>query len=596
MRDAQLSPKRGIVASMRSSLPLLLSIACTTTPKPVDAPASGEPSDSAGPPAADDSAAADSGGEPDSGEPVVYSDPIVRGSTMDLAVPGPELTDAVMAGDLLLYAGQEQRGDGGVWAFDVSTPDAPALTGKTSIWHIQRICWSGTVAYGLTREAELQRIELHDRMPVLTDRFPMGGWGGGLDCDGDRVAVALKEGGVRVARITGSAPAEVEVLARLETPAMDVLWEDDRLWVLAENQLTVWQVDDTGAEPLGSVALAGTCRDLAAGEDWLAVACGAGGVALVGRGDGTPDLLSQWTGGLSARTVAVQDDHVWVAAWTDLALLDASDPTQPILRGTEPAGSAVMGVVADGDDRAWVADWSQPFGVTWSREDAPEVRLNTAVALPGDTVTVVNDGLADLHIEALDGAVDQDVVAPGGFAFWTLPGEGSELATLHTNDPDEPSVAVGLSAAEGMQPGAEAPRFIETDVDGTTWDLDALAGKVVFVGMFQDGCPTCESEVPDTDTLLTAEYAEEAGLVMLWSFGGPTGRARDWQREAGIALPILVDEDDSMRRDYFIENGEDAFAANPRHYVIGRDGRFVAVLTAPSPGALREALDTALAE
>jgi len=576
-------------AAMRALL-LLFSVSCTTPPK---LPTASELADSG----------ASSGDTSDSGDtavgdtatPVVYTDPIVRGDTMDLEVGGPELTDAVVVGDLLLYAGQEQTRDGGVWAFDVSDPDSPVLTGKTSIWHLQRICWSGTEAWGFTREAELQRIELVDQAPHATDRFDLGLWGGGLDCVDDRVAVALGQGGVRVVQRTGEGPILLDDVATLTQPAADVLFEGDRLWVLGEDSLTAWDLSGAEPESTGSVALNGTCRDLSAGADWLAVACGAGGVALVDRGDGVPTLHSQWSGALSARSVAVQDDHVLVAAWTDLALLDASDPAAVRLRATEPAGSAVMGVVAHGDDRAWVADWSRPFGIRWSREDAPEVRATASVALPGDTVTVVNDGLAELALEAVEGTVDQGTVAPGGFALWTLPESGSE-ARLLTNDPDEPELVVSLSAAEGMAPGAEAPRFIETDLDGTTWDLDALAGKVVFVGMFQDGCPTCESEVPDTDALLADTYGDETELVMLWSFGGPSSRARAWEEEAGIALPILVDEDDSMRRDYFIPNGEEAFAANPRHYVIGRDGRFVAVLTAPSPGALLEALSNALAE
>lgn len=562
----------------------LLLLAACSSPDPGRAPA-----------AADSGVAADSGA--DSAAPVEpFVDPLVRGAEMDLEAGGPELTDAVLVDDLLLYAGQEQTGDGGVWAFDVSDPAAPVLTGRTSIWHLQRICWSGDVAYGLTRQAELQRIAIEDQAPVVTDRFGLGVWGGGLDCVGDRVAVTLGNGGVRVVDVDGPAPDGLTDVARITTPATDALWRGDHLWVLSENKLAAWTVDDSGATERGSVALSGTCRDLSAGSDWLAVACGAGGVALVDPADGTLALLSQWAGALSARSVAVQGDHVLVAAWTDLALLDASDPTQPRLRATEPAGSAVMGVVADGDDRAWVADWSKPFGVTWSRHDAPEARPTARLALPGDTVTVVNDGLADLTLSPVHGAVDTPVVAPGSFALWTLPDDLADEAVLETDDPDEPAVSVLISGAEGMQPGAQAPRFIETAVGGETWDLEALAGKVVFVGMFQDGCPTCESEVPDTDTMLTEEFGDEDDLVALWSYGGPEGRARTWVDEAGIALPVLADDDQSMRRDYFIPNGEDAFAANPRHYVIGRDGRFVAVLTAPSPGALREALQAALAD
>lgn len=567
---------------MRTVLFLLL--ASCASPAPRSAGSATDP-DSAG------------GAATDTGDgPAPHADPLVRGPTLDLASAGPELTDAVLVDDLLLFAGQEQRGDGGIWAFDVSDPDSPVLTGRTAIWHLQRVCWSGAEAFGLTREGVLQRVAIEEQVPVPTDRYPLSAWAGGLDCVGNRVAVALLQAGVRVFEVTGPAPEGLTTVASLEQAATDVLWENDRLWVLAEQELSAWTLAEGALTRTGAVSLSGTCRDLSPGSDWIAVACGAGGVAVVDRGEGVPALLSQWSGGLSVRSVAVQQDHILVAAWTDLALLDASSPDAPRLRGTEPAGSAVMSVAAGPGQQAWVADWSAPFGLTWDRVDAPEVRATARVARPGDTVTVVNDGLADLVVEAKQGQLDAALVAPGGFALWTLPEEEGAEPALITNDPDEPDLVVSVAVGDGLQPGAVAPRFIETDLDGQTWDLDALSGKVVFVGMFQDGCPTCESEVPDTDAWLLELAAEEPNLVALWSFGGPQARGREWRQEAGIDLPILADEDDSMRRDYFIPNGEDAFAANPRHYVIGRDGRLVAVLTAPSPSALRAALTTALAE
>ena len=575
---------------MRMLGPLLL-LGCTSAPPlpvaphvPVDTSASTQPP------------SADSGEIHDTAPPDgPHVDPIVRGDTLDLEVRGPELTDGVRVDDLLLYAGQEQTGDGGVWAFDVSDPAAPVLTGKTSSPHLQRICWAGTHAWAMTRSAELHRVAVEDGVPMLFERFSLGSWGGGLDCVDDRIAVALGQSGVRAVQFAASGPTGLTDLATIDTPATDVLWEGDRLWVLSEDALSAWHLADEGATLEGSVSLDGTCRDLAPGSDWIAVACGAGGVALVARGDGQPERLAQWQAGFSARAVEVQEDHVLVAAWTDLLLLDASDPTQPILRATEPAGSAVMAVVADAEQQAWVADWNRPFGITWAREDSPEVRPSRSNARPGDTVTVVNDGLAPLTLATLDGTLDQTRVPPGEYALWTLPTSGT-TATVQTNDPDEPEVTVVLATGEGMQPGAEAPAFIEQDVDGVVWDSSTLRGSVVFVGLFQEGCPTCESDVPDTDDLLVERYGDESGLVALWSFGGPADGGRRWRSEAGIELPILADEDDSMRADYFIPNGEDAFAANPRHYVIGRDGRFVAVLTAPSPGALVEALDIALAE
>ncbi len=80
----------------------------------------------------------------------------------------------------------------------------------------------------------------------------------------------------------------------------------------------------------------------------------------------------------------------------------------------------------------------------------------------------------------------------------------------------------------------------------------------------------------------------------MWAFAGPESRARDWADDAAITHPVLVDEDGSLRADYFIANGDGAFAANPRHYVIDADGRFVYVETTVQPEALEAAIRAAL--
>ncbi len=527
--------------------------------------------------------------------PAHWDDPITRGDVLDLAVGAPELTDAVVAGDRLIYAGQEQTGIGGIWAFDLSDRAAPRLIGQTETWHLQRVCWSGDVAWGMSRQGELMRVEITDDAVTLTDRFPVLPWGGGLDCAGSRLAAAYHQDGALLFEVTGPAPDGLREVGRLAGPVVDVMLEGDRLWSLSDQRLTAHVSTDDGLVEAGHVALSGTCRDLAAGEAWIAVACGAGGVALVDRGDGAPTLLGQWSGHASARSVSVSGDHVFAAAWTELLLLDASDPSAPWLRAAEAAGSSAMAVAADGPDRAWVADWNRPFGVTWAAVDAPEARLGASVALPGDTVTLFNDGPAPLTVGAPSaGAFDRDTIEPGGFALWSLPDDAADTVTAPSDDPDEPELVVEMSDAVGMQPGAVAPNFIETDLDGVTWDLSGMRGQVVFLALFNDGCPTCASEVPDTDDWFVETFGETDGLVGVWSYGGPAGRARTWRDEVGIDLPVLADDDSSMRRDYFIPNGDDAFAANPRHYVIDANGDLAYVQTAPNPGSLEDAIRRSL--
>ena len=400
--------------------------------------------------------------------PGSYSDPLVRGEVLPLGVNGPE-----------------QTSNGGLWSFDLSDPDHPVLLGRTTTWHIQRLCFDGTDPWGITRSAQVMRLSIAEDVPMITGSWNQGGEGAGIDCDTEHVAWATGTGGAAVATITEQGPQSVRPIGG---EVRDVLLEGDRLWALGYDTLTAWQIGDSGLAEIGSMSLPGTCLDLAAGESWLAVACGSGGVVLVDRGEGEPTLLGQWEGHASARAVDVAGDRIFVAAWTDLLLLDATDPTDPWLRATEPAGSAVMAVTAGESGRAYVADWSQPFVVTAADVDAPEVRASPEDATAGSSVRLINDGPAPLWLDTPSaGTLDPPgPLASGAYTTWQIPDGQTEPLSVATDDPDEAVFSLALQSAT-LQVGQAAPDFIESDLSGTVWELSALQGEVVFLGLFQDG-------------------------------------------------------------------------------------------------------------
>jgi len=68
-----------------------------------------------------------------------------------------------------------------------------------------------------------------------------------------------------------------------------------------------------------------------------------------------------------------------------------------------------------------------------------------------------------------------------------------------------------------------------------------------------------------------------------------------WAAEYDIADPVLVDSDSSVRQDYFVANpSSDAYASNPRHFVIDREGAFSYIGLNVSPEAMIDALEAAL--
>ncbi len=77
-------------------------------------------------------------------------------------------------------------------------------------------------------------------------------------------------------------------------------------------------------------------------------------------------------------------------------------------------------------------------------------------------------------------------------------------------------------------------------------------------------------------------------------FVGSLGNAAPFTEELGLADPILVDEDESTSRLYFISNEEDGFAQYPVHFVIDADGVIALAERQVNPDGLEAAIDAAL--
>ncbi len=576
---------------------LLLALACTADPAPKPPPGEG-----AGP-VEDSGRAPDSGpaGDTGPGWPDSWTDAVTRGAELDLQGGRPELTDGVLAGDVLVLAGQEQQGQGGLWRYDLSDRDAPVLTGKTAIRHIQRVCADGRgYVWGTTREGRLARFDVTGDLPVEVDSQQGGGFEGGLDCDGDRLVWAQGADGAFVRALGVAGPPQL-----LAAPGQgeDVLLDGEVLWVSGGEGLTAWELRADTVVQRGRVPLAGVCGDVARGPaGLLAVACGSAGVFLVTADPDAPAVVGRWFGYASARRVAAAGGaRLLVAAWTDLLVLDVSDPAAPALVATEPTHTATMSVVADGPDRAYVAEWRSPFVAHLQDGLAPDVRASARHAVPGAVTRIHNDGPAPLTLDVPSaGTLDDTVVPPGGSTRWTLPDDLSGGASLGSDDPDEPELHLVPAGLDGPVLGAPAPGFVEPTLGGAVVDLEALRGQVVFLGVLSDGCPVCSSEVGDTEATLQAGLATDGawpdGFVRLWAFDGQESRARVWAETMGLAEPVLVDADHSLRGDYFVRSGTDgAFAANPRHYVIDREGTLVWMSTTVAPGGLLDAIEDALA-
>ncbi len=117
-----------------------------------------------------------------------------------------------------------------------------------------------------------------------------------------------------------------------------------------------------------------------------------------------------------------------------------------------------------------------------------------------------------------------------------------------------------------MYPVAEgdlAPDFELQDMDGSSWRLSALRGKVVLLNFWATWCGPCRQEMPHLEKL--HQRFSERGLVVLGINDEPLIQAREFLSERGMSYPNLHTPDGQVFRQYGID-------ALPTSLIIDRQG------------------------
>jgi peroxiredoxin len=109
--------------------------------------------------------------------------------------------------------------------------------------------------------------------------------------------------------------------------------------------------------------------------------------------------------------------------------------------------------------------------------------------------------------------------------------------------------------------------FTLTDLEGKSWTLSGLRGKVVVVNFFATWCPPCRTEMPTLETLYN--QFKDQGLVVVGISDEDATKIKAFISEGGITYPILLDPGDKAN-DLFQIKGI------PNSFVYDRDGKLVA--------------------
>jgi len=112
--------------------------------------------------------------------------------------------------------------------------------------------------------------------------------------------------------------------------------------------------------------------------------------------------------------------------------------------------------------------------------------------------------------------------------------------------------------------GSKAPVIVGTTLDGSAFDLDALAGKPVIINFWGPSCVPCREEFP----LLEAKLVQHAvdGLTIVGVLtDDPVEPARDFVATYHAIWATVVDPDKAIKTAYRV-------AARPQTYFVDRGG------------------------
>ena len=123
-----------------------------------------------------------------------------------------------------------------------------------------------------------------------------------------------------------------------------------------------------------------------------------------------------------------------------------------------------------------------------------------------------------------------------------------------------------LGPLDGRSPEVNepAPQFALRDTDGRVRRLSDYEGQVVWVNFWATWCGPCRRELPDIQRL--ADELEGAGVVVLTvNFKQSADTALPFWDELGLDLPILLDSDGDVARQYDL-------LGFPDNFFIDREG------------------------
>ncbi len=133
---------------------------------------------------------------------------------------------------------------------------------------------------------------------------------------------------------------------------------------------------------------------------------------------------------------------------------------------------------------------------------------------------------------------------------------------------DAPQYKAAMAKLEADDSKRQETNFTATDLQGKSWTLKDLKGKVVLVNFWATWCPPCQKEMPDLEALYN-QYKDQGFVILAFSEDDETNKVAPFIAERKITYPILLDPGQKTGNQFEV-NGI------PKSFLYDREGKLVA--------------------
>lgn len=132
---------------------------------------------------------------------------------------------------------------------------------------------------------------------------------------------------------------------------------------------------------------------------------------------------------------------------------------------------------------------------------------------------------------------------------------------------DDPQLAAAIAKLVAEDESRQHADFTLTDLQGKSWSLKALRGKVVLVNFWATWCQPCRREMPDLEALYNR--FKDQGLVILGISDEESAKVKELLSEQKVSYPVLLDPGRKVNELFRIQG-------IPKNFVYDRNGELVA--------------------